>query len=168
MEYSSQTQQTLETLRLQNINSPILPLILPLFETIQYNDEYKPNRIYQHKGDAQLLWEIGEPREDHFERMCLTLSKQTLSLTIALDHHHTFSTPDIPTIPRAVQDQAVRSTFVIDSRSHTLFERHRSNATELGKYRGDEASARFSPELTHALAFMGLYGYGQMQHQEVS
>ena len=168
MEQITQTQETLNKLRLQAENSPILPIITSLFETLHYRDEYYPDRVTEHNGDAQLLWETGEPRSNNFERLCLTLSKRTLSLTIALDHRHVNSSLEVPVIPRSSLETPMRTSMVINSQTHYLYETNRNNGVLSGTHYEDEAITRFTPELTHTLAFMGLYGYGQDAQQEVS
>ena len=167
MEQITQTQQTLDRLRLRAEESPILPIILPLFETLNYQDDYYPSRVTEHNGDAQLLWETGEPHSSNFERLCLTLSKRTLSLTIALDHHHATNSLEIPVIPRSRFETAVRSSMVINTQSHSLYETSRNNGVLSGIHYENEAIDRFTPKLTHTLAFIGLYGYGQNIQQEV-
>jgi len=167
MEHITQTQQTLDRLRLRAEESPILPIVLPLFETLHYQDDYYPSRVTEYNGDAQLLWETGELNSSNFERLCLTLSKQTLSLTIALDHRHTTDSLEIPVIPRTRFETAMRSSMVIGADSHSLYETNRNNGVLRGVHYENEAINRFTPELTHTLAFIGLYGYGQNSEQEV-
>ena len=167
MEQTTQTQQTLDTLRLRVEGSPILSIVLPLFETLNYQDEYYPNRATEHNGDAQLLWETVESQGGEFERLCLTLSKRTLSLTIALDHRHSHSSLDIPVIPRSKYETPIRTTMVIDTRTHSLYETMKNNGVLSGVYYENEAITRFTPELSHSLAVLSLYGYGQDIQQEV-
>ena len=164
MEHTPSTQQTLDALKSRAGDSPILTVVTPLFETTNYHDEYRPKRITENNGDAQLLWETGEWQSPHFERLCLTLSRRMLSLTIALDHHH-LSKSDIPQVG---QEQPLRSTMVINQDTHMLFESHRYNGVSLARLYNENAVERFTPKLTHNLAVIGLYGYGQDVQREVS
>ena len=168
MEHVTQTQQTLDTLLLHVEDSPILPIVIPLFDTLNYQDEYYPNRVTERDGDAQLFWEIGELPNYNFERLCLTLSKHTLSLTIALDLQPINRRNDIPVIPYNQVKTPMRSTLVINTNGHALYESTRHNGVLTDNLYGDEAIAHFTPKLTHTLASLGLYNFEQNMQQEVS
>jgi hypothetical protein len=168
MESLPETQQTLNELRSRDNNSSILSIVAPLFETVQYNDAYSPQRISQHKEGLQLLWQIGERQSDNYEQICLTLSRKTLSLTVALDHRHNLSVSEVPVLPRSTLEIPSRSTIIINPQAQMLSETHRFNSVLLGTFYNEEAIARFTPELTHSLAVIGLYGYGQETEREVS
>jgi len=170
MEQKTQTQQTLDKLRLQIEYSPVLPIVLPLFETLNYQDEYYPNRVTEHNGDAQLLWEAGKTQSGNFERLCLTLSRRTLNLTIALDHRHENNSFEIPVITHSNFDTPLRATMVIDghTQTHSLYETNRNNGVLSSIYYENEAINHFTPKLIHSLATLSLYGYEQDEQQEVS
>ena len=170
MEPIPQTQQMLEELKLSVGNSATLDMVTPLFDTLHLNDgdPHYPKRISIQKDHSQLLWEKGEWKSSNFDRLCLSLSRQTLSLTSALDHHHK-PVDDIPSIPRATQEPATRSTLVINPQSHILFETHRYNGVMLANLYEEDAVNKFTPALVHTLAVMGLYGYRHNEEQrEVS
>lgn len=147
--------------------SPVLPKLLPLFEPI--NDAHlQPVRSIESREGIQLLWEQGAKAEPHFEQLCLTLSIRSLSLTVAINHHHA-SVPDgvIP-LPKSEEKGLVRSTLFIEGASHTLFKTNNINGTSQGIYRDHEAVEKFTPELTHALAVLGLYNHSQERRLKVS
>jgi len=168
MERVPQTQQTLDRLCLQVGDSSILPVVLPLFETLNYQDEYYPNRATERNGDAQLFWEVREGANNNFERLCLTLSKHTLSLTIALDHQRSNSYADLPVIHTFRTEAPLRSTMLIDAHGHTLYESKPNNGVLADISYNNEAVTRFAPKLANTMAALGLYGYGQNIQQEVS
>jgi|GEM_PF-6279506 len=168
MEHVTQTQQTLNELRLRVNNSLILPMVTPLFEILDSQEFNYPNRITERNGNAQLFWEAGEVQRNNFERICLTLSKATLSLTIALEHSHSQVSGNTPIIPITTSEMPGRSTMVIDANSHVLFESNRSNGVLLGTHYDNEAIARFTSILTHSLGVIGLSIHSQGIEQEVS
>jgi hypothetical protein len=168
MERVTQTQQTLDRLCLQVGDSSILPVVLPLFETLNYQDDYYPNRTTERNGDAQLFWELREVSNNNFERLCLTLSKHTLSLTIALDHQRSSSYADLPVIHTIRTKAPLRSTMLIDTHGHTLYESNPHNGVLVGTHYNNEAITQFAPKLAHTMTALGLYEYGQNVQQEVS
>jgi len=168
MEQKISAKQVLDQLCLQAEGSPILPIVAPLFETLNHQSDYYPNRVSEDGNYTQLFWNRGELRSGEFEAICLTLSRETLSLTVALDHRHGSRQSDIPVIPRPGLETPSRSSMYIDAYSHTLYETNPINAVLLGRHYEQEAITRFTPELTHALAILGLYGYGQAEQREVS
>lgn len=150
MEKMLTTQQALNKLRLQALDSPVLPIVTPLFDTLDYRDDYYPNRVSESDGYTQLLWKTGEQRNSNFEQVCLTLSRATLSMTIALANIRN------------------SSSMIIDADHHVLHETNRINGVLLGTHYDHEAISRFKPKLAHSLAAIGLYGYGQDMQREVS
>jgi len=168
MEQLTQTQQTLNELRLHVNDSLILPMVTPLFDTLTNQSFNNPHRVSEHKGDAQLFWEVKEAQTNNFERICLTLSRATLSLTIALEHNHGNPSKNAPVIPISTGEMPGRSTMVIDAHSHILFESNRSNGVLLGTHYDNEATARFTPVLHHTLGVISLNNYNQGSQQEVS
>jgi hypothetical protein len=167
MENILTTQQALDTLRSQAEDSPILPIVVPLFNTLNYHDEYYPNRVSENDGYTQLLWKTGEQRYGNLEQVCLTLSRATLSMTIALSYSHDIDYDGIPKIHGSALNVQSSSSMVIDANSHTLHETNKINGVLLGTHYNHEAISRFTPKLTHHLAILGLYGYGQDIQLEV-
>lgn len=149
MEKMLTTQQALNKLRLQALDSPVLPIVTPLFTTLDYRDEYYPNRVSESDGYTQLFWKTGEQRYDNIEQVCLTLSRATLSMTIALSNTQS------------------SSSMIIDADHHILHETNQINGVLLGTHYDHEAISRFTPKLTHSLAAIGLYGYGQDMQRQV-
>lgn len=168
MEKTPTTQQALSELRLQARDSSILSTVLPLFNTLNYRDEYYPDRVSEQNEYTQLLWKKGELQKSEFEQICLTLSKATLSMTIALNHRHDSTSDGTPTLPRSVVAPRSNSSLVISTGSCELYETNPTNGVLLGNHYDIEAISRFRPELTHTLAIIGLYGYGQDMQREVS
>ena len=155
------TQQALNKLRLQASDSPILPIIAPLFNTLDYQDEYSPNRVSENDGYTQLLWETEVSRCGNLEQICLTLSRATLSMTVALSHRHNNTFNSLPAIHDSALNTRRSSSLIMNADSHMLYETNQINGVLLGTYYDNEAISRFTPELTHCLAAIGLHGYGQ-------
>jgi len=158
MEQTVQTQQALEKLRSQAEGSPILPIVIPLF----FTPNQQPKRASERNGDAQVFWEVGE-EPNNFERLCLTLSRRTLSLTVALEHQHLHNQPALR-LGTNEHETAARTSMVINSQTHALYQSNRGNGVLMEPRYDQQAIGRFMPELTHTLATIGLYSSAQRAH----
>jgi len=167
MEKKLTTQQAVDELHSKAEGSTILATIVPLFNTLNYQDEYYPNRVSEHNDYTQLLWKKGELQTGEFEQICLTLCKASLSMTIALSHRHDSKTDGVPILPNSSLNARISSSMLIDTQTHALYETNPINAVLLDSQYGNEAINRFTPQLTHSLAVIGLYGYGQDMQREV-
>ncbi|MFZ1301921.1 MAG: hypothetical protein WAQ27_05125 [Candidatus Microsaccharimonas sp.] len=134
-------------------HSPILLNLVPAFEAAA-NRPYELQRHTDSNEGIQLLWQQGEHRWTHFEQLCLTLSRQSLSLTIAIDHHH--NDGDISYLQEQDRNHLIRSTMVITPSKHSLYETHRFNGLMTGIYENEEAISKFTPKLFHTLGSFGL------------
>ncbi|MES2630756.1 MAG: hypothetical protein V4611_02270 [Patescibacteria group bacterium] len=94
----------------------------------------EPERQVKSREGIQLSWRQDQDGEHHFAHLALTLSRQTLALTVTASY----------------KDSHV-STLVIERGNHSLYETNR-NSMPKGYYRGDEAILKFDPELSASLA----------------
>jgi len=152
MELAPHTQQMLEDFELNSLHSPIFPIVAPLLDPMYYSEENQPVRFSEQKNSFQVLWEKSKWGSNDFERICLTLASN--SLTIALSHRHDSFLPNQPVNS---QKHPYRSTLIIDTDSHTLFQTHQHRPETLPNLHGRRAVTRFSRGLSHSLKTMGLY-----------
>lgn len=168
MEKTLTTEQALNELRLQVKDSPILDIVSPLFETLDYENSYYPNRVSDNGEYTQLLWQTGEMARGNYEQICLTLAKASLSMTIALDHRHDTGFRGVPKLPGTDINTQSRSSMILNSNAHILSETNLTNGVLLSTQYNQEAISSFTPELNHSLVVMGLYGYDKGMRLKVS
>lgn len=161
MEKKLTTQQALDELHSKAEGSTILATIVPLFNTLNYQDEYYPNRVSEHNDYTQLLWKKGELQTGEFEQICLTLSKASLSMTIALNHRHNTKTEGVPILPGSALNTRSSSSMLIDSNSQTRYETNPTNGVWVTLDGDRNPLDVFSSDLEHTLAVIGLNQFGQ-------
>lgn len=169
MEKVLTTEQALNELRSQVEDSPILDIVSPLFETLENENSYYPNRVSEKDQYTQLFWQTGELANGNYELICLTLAKASLSMTIALNHRHDTQFKGVPMLSSSASNNAqTRLSMIVDSRAHILFETNPIRGVPVSTRYDEEAIASFTPELNHSLAVMGLYGYDKGMRLKVS
>ena len=134
MEQRHRDTTILETFYFSSRHSPFLRQLMPLLES---NDGLpEPEREVKSLEGIQVLWRQEHDREHYFAQLCLTLSRQTLALTVATSYK-----------------EHPLSTLVIEQGNHALFESDKL-AMPTGYYRGDEAISRFNPNLNGLLSVL--------------
>lgn len=138
--------ETLAQLRKEVPDTQIIDRISAVFRPDANN--LPPARRAEHSGQLQLMFEQSGLDRFEFERLCITLGAN--SLTIALGHRHT--TEDLPTIGAAHRFDA--STLMITPNGHRHFLTLNNRAS--GEYTDRAAANTFYPRLEHTLNVLEL------------
>lgn len=143
MESFANKHDVIRAFNLQSRTSELLPEVLPMLEADENWEHLQ--RITDNKEGLQLLWQKGLEREPKYARLCLTLSRTSLSLTVATDYKTGSEVP-----------QTSRSTLVIEPTSHiTLHTVHRYSMHSLGIAEGTEVIHDFRTEFDNTLVGLG-------------
>lgn len=103
----------------------------------------------------QMLWQRELEQDAAFAQLCLTLSKKTLSLTVATNFNS-----------ENKAESTTRSSLVIEGISHTLHTTNKYSAFSLARVYGEDAVAQFRPVLDHTFTRLGLNQSEEALRQE--